>query len=142
MLDNSLYCSWLYLQFYFKITSKGKKYGDFLLNCTKIPLIVLYWKSWLWVDFKMESVLGYSRKNPNRAVDEDMLFWKRSLEFLDLSISLFRFTNVKFHFFFHWPRGISTFYFFNNPGNSMSSPAPCLDIFWNSPLQINQEKEK
>ena len=76
----------------------------------------------------MESVLGYSRKNPNRGV-EGMLFWKRPLEFLDLSlypeISLFNFTNMKFRFFFLLTPGISTLYFFsNNPGNSMSSTAP------------------
>ena len=36
-----------------------------MLNCTKIPLILLYWKSpqsTLWVDFKIESVLQASRK--------------------------------------------------------------------------------
>ena len=39
--------SYIYLQFYLKITSRGQKYdGFFLLNCTKIPLIVLCWKSW------------------------------------------------------------------------------------------------
>ena len=45
---------------YLKITSREQKYGGFLLNCTKLALIVLFWKSWqstLWVDFKIESVL-------------------------------------------------------------------------------------
>ena len=49
----------------FKNYFKGAKYGWFLLNCTKIPLIVLCWKSWqstLWVDFKIESVLQTKRK--------------------------------------------------------------------------------
>ena len=37
----------LYLQFYLKITTGEQKYGDFfLLNCSKILLIVLCWKSW------------------------------------------------------------------------------------------------
>ena len=36
--------SQLYLQFYFKIISREQKYGGFLLNCTKIPLIVFCWK--------------------------------------------------------------------------------------------------
>ena len=42
-----------------------QKYGGFLLNCTKIPLIVLCWKSQqstLLVDFKVESVLQSRRK--------------------------------------------------------------------------------
>ena len=42
-----------------------QKYGGFLLNCTKIPLIVLCWKSQqstLLVDFKVESVLQSKRK--------------------------------------------------------------------------------
>ena len=70
------------MQFYFKITSRGQKYGGFFLNCAKISQIILCWKSWLWVwvDCKMESVLGYSRKNPK---DKN---GKRLLEFLDLSL--------------------------------------------------------
>ena len=42
-----------------------QKYGGFLLNCTKIPLIVLCWKSQqstLLVDFEVESVLQSRRK--------------------------------------------------------------------------------
>ena len=49
----------------FKNYFKGAKCGDFLLKCTKIPLIVLYWKSQqstLWVDFNVESVLQSRRK--------------------------------------------------------------------------------
>ena len=30
-----------------------QKYGGFLLNCTKIPMIILCWKSLLLVDFKI-----------------------------------------------------------------------------------------
>ena len=56
------------LQFYLRITSRmggGREYGGFLLNCTKIPLIVLCWKSrqsTLLVDFKIESVFQAGRK--------------------------------------------------------------------------------
>ena len=32
--------------------------------------------------------------------------------------------------------GISTCFFFNNPVNSMSSTPPCLDFFWNGPIQL------
>ena len=49
----------------FKNYFKGTKYGGVLLKCTKLPLIVLCWKSWqltLWVDFKIESVLQAKRK--------------------------------------------------------------------------------
>ena len=35
----------LYLQVYLKITLRVQKYGGFLLNYTKIPLIALCWKS-------------------------------------------------------------------------------------------------
>ena len=55
----------LYLQIYLKITLRVQKYGGFLLNCTKIQLIVLCWKlqqSTLWLDFKVESVLQPRRK--------------------------------------------------------------------------------
>ena len=46
-------------------------------------------------DAKLVSVspqfqLGYSRKNPNRGV-EDILFWKRRLEFLDLLLYPWKF---------------------------------------------------
>ena len=37
------------MQFYLKITSMGQKYGGFLLNATKIPLIVLCWMEVLTV---------------------------------------------------------------------------------------------
>ena len=47
------YYSWHSSQLYFKITSRRQKYGGFLLNYS---LIVLHWKSQLWVDFKIESV--------------------------------------------------------------------------------------
>ena len=54
------------LQFYLRITSRGgREYGGFLLNCTKIPPIVLCWKSrqsTLLVDFKIESVFQAGRK--------------------------------------------------------------------------------
>ena len=40
----------IYLQFYLKITSTGQKYVGFLLNCTKIQLIVLCWMEVLTVD--------------------------------------------------------------------------------------------
>ena len=57
------------LQFYLRITSRmgegGERYGGFLLNCTKIPLIVLCWKSrqsTLLVDFEIESVFQAGRK--------------------------------------------------------------------------------
>ena len=49
----------------FKNYLKMQKYGGFLLNCTKISLIGLYWSSQqltLWVDFKVESVLQSRRK--------------------------------------------------------------------------------
>ena len=48
---------------FFKL--RVQKYGGFLLNCTKIPLIVLCWKSQqstLRADFKVESVLQSRRK--------------------------------------------------------------------------------
>ena len=36
-------------------------------------------------------------------------------------------------FNFYSTTGNSTYYFFDTPGNSISStPAPCLDFFWNS----------
>ena len=78
------------MQFYSKITSRGQKYGGFLLNCAKIWQIVLYWKSrlWVWVDFKMQSVLGHSRKNSNRKKGKN---GKRPLEFLDLSFYCWKF---------------------------------------------------
>ena len=38
------------MQFYLKITSTGQKYGGFLLNGTKIPLIVLCWMEVLTVE--------------------------------------------------------------------------------------------
>ena len=50
------------MEFYFKTTSSGQNFGGSLLNCTKIPLIVMYWKSRLGVDFKIESVLQARRK--------------------------------------------------------------------------------
>ena len=56
------------MQFYLKITSRGQKYGDFLLNCTKIQLIVLCQKSWqlkMWIDSVLlwkESVLLKARR--------------------------------------------------------------------------------
>ena len=59
----------IYLQFYLKIISRGQKYGGFLLNCTKLPLIVSCWKSWqstLWVDFKMESALLKTRRKKRK----------------------------------------------------------------------------
>ena len=67
-----------------------QKYGGFLLNCAEIPQIALYWKSWLWVwvDFKMGSVLDHSRKNPNRKKRKN---GKRALELLDLSIYPWKF---------------------------------------------------
>ena len=52
----------------------------------------------------MDSVWVITENVQTRGV-EDMLFWKRPLEFLELSlypeISLFSFTNMKFHFFFY-----------------------------------------
>ena len=62
------------------ITSKGgQKYGGFLFNCTKNPLIVLCWKSQqstMWVYFKIESVLQAKRKKIKffqYLVDQDMV---------------------------------------------------------------------
>ena len=38
---------------------------------------------------------------------------------------------------FYWTPGIFTYYFFNTPGNSMSStPCICLDFFWNSSMSL------
>ena len=50
-----------------------------------VSQIVWCWKSRLWVrvDFKMESVLCHSRKNPNRKKGKNDT---RPLEFLDLSL--------------------------------------------------------
>ena len=76
MLENYL------LQFYFKITSRGQKHGGFFLNCAKILKIVL---SWLWVDFKMKSVLGYSRKNPNRKMGKKT---PRGFRFVTLTLKI------------------------------------------------------
>ena len=43
----------------------------------------------------------------------------------------------KFHCFFNWPLEFPQF-FFNTPGNSMSSTPPtCLDFFWNSPMNMD-----
>ena len=50
---------------YLKISLRVQKYGDFLVNCTKIPFIAFCSKSQqspLWVDFKVESVLQSRRK--------------------------------------------------------------------------------
>ena len=46
-----------YVQLFFKINERWKKYGGFLLNCTipKPPLTVWFWKH-IGVDFKIESV--------------------------------------------------------------------------------------
>ena len=55
----------LYLQIDWKITLRVQKYGCFLLNCRKIPLVVLCWKceQWaVWVDFKVEYLLESRRK--------------------------------------------------------------------------------
>ena len=38
--------------------------------------------------------------------------------------------------------GISTFYFFNNPGTSMSSTLVCLNVYWNKPLKVRRKKKK
>ena len=43
----------------------GQKYGGILLSCIKIPLIVLYWKSRLLVDFKIRISIPI-QKNENR----------------------------------------------------------------------------
>ena len=51
-----------------------QKYGDFLLNCKKIPLIVLCWKSQqstLWVDFKIKSVLHASQEKEDQILYTD-----------------------------------------------------------------------
>ena len=46
----------------------------------------------------------------------------------------------KFHIIFSWSpfeiplRFNSTCYFFDTPGNSISSKPPCLDFFWKSPI--------
>ena len=132
------------------------------------------WKSQLWVrvDFKMESVLGHSRKNPNRKKGKN---GKWPLDFLYLSLYPWKF-QTKWSFtlrnstklcYIHWnfrsesknqdpwkfhiifsgspfeipllfllTPGISTFYFLNNPGTSMSSNPACLNVsgidHWNS----------
>ena len=62
MLENYILLSVrvLYLQFNLKVTSRGQKYGGFLSNCTKIPPIVLCWKSRqlaMWVDSKIKFLL-------------------------------------------------------------------------------------
>ena len=62
---HSIAGSAMHLQSYLNITLRVQKYGGFLLNCTKIPLIVLCWKSQqstLRADFKVESVLQSRRK--------------------------------------------------------------------------------
>ena len=41
---HSIASSAKYLESYLKITLRVQKYGGVLLNCTKIPLIVLCWK--------------------------------------------------------------------------------------------------
>ena len=62
-INENYYALWLAITaILFQSYFKGGKYGGFLLNCSKIPHIVLCWNSQLWVDFKIESVLGYSRK--------------------------------------------------------------------------------
>ena len=42
-----------------------QRYGGFLLNWTKIPLIVFCWVSRLWVDLKIESVFIVIQKREN-----------------------------------------------------------------------------
>ena len=45
----------------------------------------------------------------------------------------------KFHPFFTEPWNFHSFFFFNTPGNSMSS-FTCLDYFWNNPLALSWQR--
>ena len=63
------------------LTIRGKKYGGFLLNCTKIPLIVLCWKSWqstLWEDSKIESV-GVLLKVRRKKILYNIAYWRNEI---------------------------------------------------------------
>ena len=62
------------LAIYFKITSTRQNYGDFLLNCTKIPLIVLCRKFQLGVDFKIRISIASEEKENKffRLANEEM----------------------------------------------------------------------
>ena len=71
------YYTYLNFQFYFQITSRGQKHSSFMLNYSKISPIVLNWKSRLWVDFKIETVLQARRnkikfKIKSHMADEEM----------------------------------------------------------------------
>ena len=60
----------------------------FCLTVQKFHRLFCVWSSSVRVDFKMESVLGHSRKNLNRKKGKN---GKRPLEFLDLSLYPWKF---------------------------------------------------
>ena len=71
------------MQFYFKITSRGQKYGGFLLNCTNIPMVFWCWKSRLWGDSKIEFVFQARRKE----IKFHISYWRNATSYNWLSIT-------------------------------------------------------
>ena len=71
------YYSQLYLQFNFKITSRWQKYDVFCSSVPRLPLIVLCWKTWLYIEFKLESVLFLSshQEKVNKGLYRAMKKW-------------------------------------------------------------------
>ena len=61
--------SYICFQYYFKITSRGQKYCGFLLNCTKIPLIVLWWESRSTVSKFQNRICIANQKKENKMLD-------------------------------------------------------------------------
>ena len=140
-----------------------------MLNCAKIPQIVLCWKSQLRVDFQIESVLGYYRKNPNREKNKKS---PRIFRFVTLSLEIpskmkihhCKFCKMDLHplefqvknqdpwkfdsFFWMILRNstcfllkpeISTFYFLIICKFHVFKLV-FLNFFWNSPLKVRRKK--